>query len=47
MFSYLFFFLPQGLWDLYSSTRDQTHVPCIGRRSLNHLIAREVLYIPI
>ena len=45
MFSY--FFLPRGLWDLYSFTRDQTHVPCIGRQSLNHLTSREVLYIPI
>ena len=30
------------LWDLSSSTRDQTHTPCIGRRSLNHWTAREV-----
>ena len=30
------------MWDLSSPTRDQTRTPCIGRRSLNHWIAREV-----
>ena len=36
-----FFFLkkmlaaPSGMWDPSSPTRDQTHVPCIGRQSLN------------
>ena len=25
------FFWPQGMWDLSSPTRDQTHAPCIGR----------------
>lgn len=27
-----------------SQTRDRTHVPSIGRRILNHLSTREVLY---
>ena len=30
------------MWDVSSPTRDQTHTPCIGRRSLNHWAAREV-----
>ena len=30
------------MWDLNSLTRDWTCTPCIGRRSLNHWIAREV-----
>ena len=30
------------MWDLSSPTRDQIHTPCIGRRSLNHWITREV-----
>ena len=25
-------------------TRDQTHVPCIGRQILNHWTTREILY---
>ena len=28
--------------DLNSSTSDRTHVPCIGRQSLNHWTTREV-----
>lgn len=28
--------LPRGLWDLRSLTRGRVHVPCIGRRILNH-----------
>ena len=36
------FFWPRGMWDLSSLTRDQTHTPCIGSRSLNHWTAREV-----
>ena len=32
----------QGVWDLGSLTRDWTHTPCIGRRSLKHWAAREV-----
>ena len=31
------------MWDLSSLIRDRTHIPCIGRWSLNHWIAREVL----
>ena len=32
----------RSVWDLSSLTRDQTHVPCIGRQTLNHWITREV-----
>ena len=39
---YVFLSWPQGLWDLNSPTRDQTHTPCIGRCGLNHWTAREV-----
>ena len=35
-------FWPQGMWDLSSPTRHQTHTPCIGRRSLNNWTVREV-----
>ena len=28
--------LPHGLWDLHFTARDRTHVPCIGRWTLNH-----------
>ena len=35
-------FWPWGMWDLTSTTRDQTCTPCIGRRTLLHWIAREV-----
>ena len=31
-----------GTWDLSSPTRDQTHVPCIGRQILNHWTTSEV-----
>ena len=34
--------LPHGMWDLSSPTRDQIHVPCIGRQILNHWTTREV-----
>ena len=30
------------MWDLSSPPMDQTHVPCIGRRILNHWTTREV-----
>ena len=33
---YVLLFWLWGTWDLSSPTRDQTHTPCIGRRSLNH-----------
>ena len=35
-------FWPWGIWDLSSPTWDQTHTPCIGRRSLNHWTTREI-----
>ena len=34
--------LPLGMWNLSSRTRDQTHVPCIGSRILNHWTTRAV-----
>ena len=34
--------LSSSMWDLSSRTRDQTHVPCIGRQILNHWTTREV-----
>ena len=34
--------LPHGMWDLSSPTRDRTHVPCIGRWILNHWTTRGV-----
>ena len=40
---YILVFWPGGIWDLSSPTRDRTHTPCIGKRSLNHWIARDVL----
>ena len=36
------FFDPESLWDLSSSTRNQTHAPWIGKWSLNQWIIREV-----
>ena len=44
LFYVLNFFVPRGMWDLSSSTRDQTHAPCFGRQSRNHWTAREVPY---
>ena len=36
-FCFLFWvFWPQGMWDLTSSTRDRTCIPCPGRPNLNH-----------
>ena len=34
---------PHSMWDLSSSTRDQTQIPCIGMRILNHWTTSEVL----
>ena len=34
-------YLPYGMWDLSSLTRDGTCVPCIGRQILNHWATRE------
>ena len=39
---YVLVFWPQGMWGFGSLTRDGTHTPCIGRRSLNHWTTREV-----
>ena len=35
-------FWPRGMWDHSSPTRDLTHTPCTGKRSLNHWNTREV-----
>ena len=40
---YVLVFCPRGMWDLSSPTRGRTCTPCIGRRSLNHWTAGEVL----
>ena len=37
--------LPRGTWGLGSLTGDGTHVPCIGRWSLNHWTTREIPYL--
>ena len=34
-------YLPYGMWDLSSLTRDGTRAPCIGRQILNHWATRE------
>ena len=39
---FLFLATPCGMWDLSSLTRLQTHIPCVGRQSLNHWTTREV-----
>ena len=36
---------PQGMWDLSSSTRDQTSHLCTGRKSLNHWTTRKFLSV--
>ena len=30
------------MWDLSSQTRDQIHVPCIGRQTPNHWTSKEM-----
>ena len=35
----------QGTWDLSSSARDRTLIPCIARRILNHWATREVPFL--
>ena len=40
---YILVFWPRGMWYLCYPTRDGTLTPCIGRQSLNHWNAREVL----
>ena len=37
---YVLVFWPQGMWNLSSPTRDQTHIACFGRRSLSHWTTR-------
>ena len=37
------FFWPWDMWDISSLTRNWTYTSCIGRWSLNHWTAREVL----
>ena len=39
---YVLVFWPGGMSVLSSLTRDRTHIPCIGRQSLNHWTTREV-----
>ena len=42
-FSFLIYlFWWKGIWDLSSPTRDPAHIPCIGRRILNHWTTGEV-----
>ena len=43
---YVLVFQSQGMWDPSSPTRDQTHTPCIGRRSPNHWTARKSCSAP-
>ena len=38
---------PHGMWGLSSPTRDRTHIPCIGRQSLNHWTARKFPQTPL
>ena len=33
---YALVFWSWGMWYLFSPTRDQTHIPCIGRSNFNH-----------
>ena len=35
-------YLPHGMWDLSSLTRDQTCIPCIGRQIPHHWTTRKV-----
>ena len=35
-------YVPHGMWDLSSLTRDRTLIPYTGRRILNHWTTREV-----
>ena len=39
---YVLDFWPLGIWDLSSPSRNQTHILCIGRWTLNHRTARKV-----
>ena len=42
---YVLVFWPWLMWNLSSLTKDWTCTPCIGKRSLNHWAAREVLNV--
>ena len=44
-YCFCFMFWSPGIRDLSFLTRDQTHIPCIGRQSLNHSTAREFLFL--
>ena len=44
LFFFFFFATSCSIWDLSFQTRDGTHIPCIGRQSLNHWTAGEVQY---
>ena len=39
--------LPCSAWDLSSLTGGGTHIPCVGRLTLNHWTTREVLILII
>lgn len=39
---YVWVSCPCVMWAICSQTRDGTHTPSIGRRSLNHWISREI-----
>ena len=39
---YVLVFWLRGMWDLSCLIRDRTRTPCVGRRSLNHWIMRDV-----
>ena len=40
---YVLVFWPPGMWDLISPTRNWTLITCVGRWSLSHWTAREIL----
>ena len=44
---YVLVFLPPGMWDLSTPTRDQTWTPCIGSWSPNHWTTRHYCFLTI
>ena len=44
---YVLVFWLRGIWDLSSTTRDQTPTPCIGRQNPNHWTTKEVPQISL
>ena len=42
---YVLVFLPPGMWDLRTPTRDQTWTPCIGSWSPNHWTTRHYCFL--